>query len=124
MRKIKLVACFLLGLLTALSQTDRGTITGTIADPTGAVVANASIAAKNVATDQVYSATSTQTGHYTLPQLPAGSYALPVNVQGFKRCVRQCLSLAPTQTRRIDVALEVGSSRGGGTVTGEASLLK
>src|SRR5689334_5969031 len=124
MRKIKLVACFLLGLLTALAQTDRGTITGTIADPTGAVVANASIEAKNVATDQVYSATSTQTGNYTLPQLPAGSYELTVNVQGFKKYVRQGLSLAPTQTMRIDVALEVGSSTEAVTVTAEASLLK
>src|SRR5689334_12951113 len=124
MRKIKLVAWFLLGLLTALAQTDRGTITGTIADPTGAVVANASIEAKNVATDQVYSATSTQTGNYTLPQLPAGSYELTVNVQGFKKYVRQGLSLAPTQTMRIDVALEVGSSTEAVTVTAEASLLK
>ena len=124
MRATKLVVCFLAVLLTAVAQTDRGTITGTIADPTGAVVANASIEAKNVATDQVYSATSTQTGNYTLPQLPAGSYELTVNVQGFKKYVRQGLALAPTQTMRIDVSLEVGSSAEAVTVTAEASLLK
>ncbi len=55
MRKSKIVVCFLAGVLTVFAQTDRGTITGTIADPTGALVANAAVEAKNVATDQVYS---------------------------------------------------------------------
>ena len=53
------------------AQTDRGTITGTIADPAGAVVAGAKIEAKNVATGAVYEVASTDTGNYTLAQLPS-----------------------------------------------------
>jgi carboxypeptidase family protein len=124
MRTAKLVIYLLAVVLAAVAQTDRGSITGTISDATGAVVANAAIEAKNVATGQTYTATSTQTGNYTLPQLPAGSYEVLVNVQGFKKYTRQGLSLAPTQVMRIDVALEVGSSAETVTVTAEATLMK
>ena len=112
MRIARLAVSLLVGAFMAVAQTDRGTLTGTIVDPTGAVVANASIQARNVATDQVYAATSTQTGNYTLVQLPPGSYELTVNVQGFKKYARQGLTLAPTQTLRLDISLEVGSKRG------------
>jgi len=124
MRVTRIVVCFFVGALIALAQTDRGTITGTIIDPTGAVVANASIEAKNVANGQTYTATSTQTGNYTLPQLPAGSYEVTVNVQGFKKYTRQGLSLAPTQAMRIDISLEVGTSAESVTITAEATLMK
>ena len=74
MRTARLAICLLAVVFIAVAQTDRGSITGTIADPTGAVIANAAVEAKNVATGATYAATSTQTGNYTLPQLPAGSY--------------------------------------------------
>ncbi len=120
----RLAICFLAVVFTAVAQTDRGSITGTIADPTGAIVANAAVEAKNVATGATYEATSTQTGNYTLPQLPAGAYEVTVTVQGFKKFSRQGLTLAPTQVMRIDVTLEVGSSAETVTVTAEATLMK
>ncbi|MGH7441894.1 MAG: carboxypeptidase-like regulatory domain-containing protein, partial [bacterium] len=62
---------FLLGFaLSALAQSDRGTITGTVADPAGAVVSNALIEARNVETGAMYTAGSTATGNYTLAQMP------------------------------------------------------
>jgi hypothetical protein len=88
------------------------------------VVANAAIEAKNIANGQTYTATSTQTGNYTLAQLPAGSYEVIVSVQGFKKFTRQGLSLAPTQVMRVDVGLEVGSSTESVTITAEATLMK
>jgi hypothetical protein len=124
MRIARLAVSLLVGAFMAVAQTDRGTLTGTIVDPTGAVVASASIQARNVATDQVYAGTSTQTGNFTLVQLPPGSYELTVNVQGFKKYARQGLTLAPTQTLRLDISLEVGSNAETVTVTAEASLLK
>jgi len=124
MRIARLAICLLAGIFVAVAQTDRGSITGTVSDPTGAVVANAAIAAKNVATGQTYTATSTQTGNYTLAQLPTGAYEVTVTVQGFKKFTRQGLELAPTQTMRIDISLEVGSNAETVTVTAEATLLK
>jgi len=60
--------------VAAFAQSDRGTITGTISDPAGAVVAGAPIVARNVETGATYQAGSSTTGNYTLPQVPTGTY--------------------------------------------------
>jgi hypothetical protein len=124
MRKLAVFACLLLTALGAFAQGDRGTITGTILDPAGAVVAGAAVEAKNVATGTVYPATSTGTGNYTIPQLPAGRYEISVTVPGFKRYVRQGLTVEVAQTVRVDVPLEVGQAAEVLNVTAEASQLK
>jgi type V secretory pathway adhesin AidA len=68
----------------AFAQGDRGTITGTVQDPAGAVVAGASVEAKNSQTGGAYSAATTGTGNFTLAQLPAGTYEVNVSSAGFK----------------------------------------
>jgi Carboxypeptidase regulatory-like domain/TonB dependent receptor len=114
--------------MTAVSigfaQTDRGTITGTISDPAGAVVAQAKIAAKNTATGANYQVGSSATGNYTLPQLPAGNYEMTVSVQGFKTFIRTNIQVAVAGTLRIDVPLEVGATSDSVTVSEAAPLLK
>ncbi|HEY7337960.1 MAG TPA: TonB-dependent receptor [Bryobacteraceae bacterium] len=110
--------------LLAFAQGDRGTITGTIADPAGAVVAVAPVEARNVDTGAVYRAATTATGNYTLSELPAGSYELAVTVPGFKKYVRQGLTVEVAQTLRVDVALEVGTASESVTVNEAAPLLK
>src|SRR5438876_433872 len=89
----------------AAAQTALGTITGIVADPSGAEVANAAIEAKNTGSGQVYTAVSTETGNYTISQLPVGGYEVSATVQGFKKYNRQGLTLAAAQTARIDIAL-------------------
>ncbi len=117
-----------LGLLllasAAFAQTDRGTITGTVLDPAGAVVPNASIEAKNTATSETYKAGSTGTGNYTLAALPAGTYELSVNAAGFKKYVRPGLTVQVAETVRADATLEVGATSDTVTVNAEAPLLK
>src|SRR5215471_15896574 len=110
--------------LAAFGQSDRGTLTGTVSDPAGAVVANAPIEAKLLETGAVYPAASSATGNYTLSQLPTGTYELTVTVPGFKKFVRQNLVLPVAQTLRIDVTLEVGSNAESVTVTEASPLLK
>jgi Carboxypeptidase regulatory-like domain/TonB dependent receptor-like, beta-barrel len=117
------VCCFAIGL-NAIAQTDRGTITGTITDPAGAVIASAAVEAKNTATGAVYQAGSSGTGNYTLAQLPAGTYDLTVTVQGFKKFVRTGILVQVAQTARIDAALEVGAATESITVNEAAPLLK
>src|SRR5579885_2736007 len=124
MRSWRLVASVLFCAVFSFAQSDRGTITGTVSDPAGAVVPNAPIEAKNVETGAVYQAATTSTGNYTLAQLPVGSYELDVNVPGFKKYVRQGLTIQVAQTLRIDVNLEVGSASEAVTVTEAAPLLK
>ena len=108
----------------AFAQTDRGTITGTVLDPTGAVVANASIEAKNGATNETYKAGATGTGNYTLSNLPAGSYELTVSAAGFKKYVRPGVGVRVAATVRADATLEVGETSDTVTVNAEAALLK
>jgi hypothetical protein len=108
----------------ALAQSDRGTITGTVSDSTGAVVPNAPIEAKNVETGALYPAASSSTGNYTLSQLPAGTYEMSVSVTGFKKYVRTNIVLPVAQTLRLDIPLEVGATGEAITVSAEATLLK
>src|SRR5258708_3850599 len=107
-----------------LGQSDRGTITGTITDPAGAVVASAPIDIRNVAPGATYQAASTATGNYTLAQLPTGGYEMSLTVPGFKRYVRKNIELPVAQTIRLDVTLEVGTASDSVTVTEAAPLLK
>ena len=106
------------------SQSDRGTITGTVTDPANAVVSGAAIQAKNQGTGALYEVASTATGNYTLAELPVGTYELSVTTPGFKKSVREGLTVQVAQTLRIDVVLEVGNASEAITVTEEAPLLK
>ena len=108
----------------AFAQSDRGTITGTISDPAGAVIASAAIQARNTATDALYEAASSGTGNYTIPQLPAGTYDLTVTVPGFKKYVRQGLKVEVAENARVDIAMEVGANTESVTVEAAAPLLK
>jgi hypothetical protein len=105
------------------AQSDRGTITGTISDPAGAVVPNTPVQVRNTETGAVYDGGSSATGNYVV-QLPAGNYELTVMAQGFKRFVRQNIAVPVAQTVRIDVTLEVGTAAESVTVTEAAPLLK
>ena len=74
------------------------------------MIANAAIEARNRETGAVYPTQTTATGNYTLSQLPAGSYELTVTVPGFKKYVRQALTVEVAGALRIDVGLEVGNA--------------
>ena len=118
------VVVLIVGAALVLGQTALGTITGIISDPAGAVVANARVEAKNIQTGVVFSGISTETGNYTVAQLPVGSYEISVDVPGFKKYARQGLTMSAAQVMRLDFSLEVGSNAETVTVTAESSLLK
>ena len=124
MRSLFAATFLALCAMIAFAQGDRGTITGTVTDPAGAVVANAMIEARNVATGTVYQAATTETGNYTFAELPFGTYEVSVTVPGFKKFIRQNLTVQVAQTLRVDVTLEVGSASEAVTVSAEASMLK
>src|SRR5580658_10027946 len=124
MRHVAVVVSLSICAFAAFAQSDRGTITGTIVDPAGAVIAGAMIDAKNVATGAVYPTASSDTGNYTIAQLPAGNYELTVTVPGFKKYVRGGLQVEVAANIRVDVGLEVGSASESITVEAAATLLK
>ena len=84
LRAVSIVFCLLFVALFAFGQIGNGTITGTVTDQAGAVVAGAKVEAKNAETGVNYPAASTATGNYTVADLPVGTYTLTVTVMGFK----------------------------------------
>src|SRR5215510_10395430 len=116
--------CVLFSATIVFAQSERGVITGTVSDPTNAVISGANIVVTNAETSARYETISTETGNYTLAQLPSGMYQLSVELPGFKKYVRQGLTVQAAQIIRIDAALEIGSNAESVTVAADAPLLK
>ena len=106
------------------AQTARATLTGVVTDPTGAVVANVPVKATHVETGTTIIGTTSDTGNYSIPQLPVGAYEITVQQPGFKAFHRTGLTLGSAQVLRLDVALEVGAASESVTVSAEASLVQ
>ena len=86
-----------------------GEVTGTVTDATGALVAEATVTATNTATQQVRSASSNDTGTYTLPYLQPGVYELRAEKTGFKLITHPGVNVQVGDIARIDFAMEVGT---------------
>ena len=121
---IRLLCLFLMTLVVAFAQTDRGTITGTITDPTGAVIPGATLHARNVDTGAEYDTVTTATGNYTIPSLLAGNYELTVTAAGFGRYVQHGIGVEVVQVLRIDVVMKVGAATESVTINADAPLLR
>src|SRR4051812_7067851 len=98
MRSAKFAIAFLSLTVTyaTFGQTG-GTITGVISDPTGAVVPNAPVEAKNTATGVALPVATSATGNYTL-SVPAGTYEITVTLPGFKKFVQTGITVQQLQT--------------------------
>ena len=112
------------GMTTAIGQTSQGTITGTVTDQTGAVIANATITALRVETNQKFTVTSSSDGVYAIPLLPIGGYELTVGAPGFSGYKQPNITLEVAQRLRVDVVLQVGDVSTTVTVTDEVSRVQ
>jgi hypothetical protein len=110
--------------LAANAQSDRGTLTGTVSDPTGALIPAAALSLRNSETGATYASRTTETGNYTLPSLPAGTYELTVERPGFRRYLQTGIQVQVATTQRLDVTLQLGSATETVNVTASAPLLK
>jgi hypothetical protein len=94
--------------VTAYGQSDRGSITGTVSDPNGAVVANAKVTATNLNSGEVREATTSDEGNYTLPELKADPWKVTVEAPGFSTSTIESVQVAVQVIRRADVQLQLG----------------
>jgi Carboxypeptidase regulatory-like domain len=113
----------LLGGNSARAQQITGAIAGTVADPQGAVVPNASIQATNTGTGFSRTATSDNSGAYLIQYLPVGSYTVEVTAPGFKKFVQQNLVIAVDVTQPLNVTLGVGLATETITITDAPPLI-
>ncbi|QMV18297.1 TonB-dependent receptor [Granulicella sp. 5B5] len=114
-----IAAIFLLSVTPGIlcGQAVNGTILGTVTDPTGASVENAQVTITLTGQGTVHTSVTNASGNYTEPDLPAGTYAVTVSAQGFKKETRQNIELLTNTTSRVDVTLTTGSVTEEVTVT-------
>lgn len=94
---------------TAFSQTETGQISGTVKDPTGALVAGAKIIIKSVNTGMMRETETNSVGVYTVPSLRPDTYDVTVQAQGFKKNVRR-IEVIVGSNNEVSPVLEVGES--------------
>lgn len=103
-----LILALLLSLVSsAVAQTHRASVRGTITDATRGHLAGARITLVNEATNESRNATSGADGEFTVTQLPPGLYRLEAELSGYKKSARR-VELQVNQILRLDLALEVG----------------
>jgi outer membrane receptor protein involved in Fe transport len=98
----------LLAAATLSAQTFRGTILGTVTDPSGAVVAGAKVTAKNTGTGLERSTQTSGDGSYSLPELPIGTYTVTITQSGFQTFVATGVTVDVAAERRVDAAMKTG----------------
>ncbi len=98
----------LLAALSLSAQTFRGTILGTVTDPSGAVISGAKVSAKNVGTGLERTAQTSADGSYSIPELPIGTYTVSVSQTGFQTFVATGVTVDVATERRVDAALKAG----------------
>lgn len=112
-----LLTCLL--ALTAFGQATTGSLTGTVTDPTGAVVAGATVTVTNPETGAERSAESNSQGVFEFQTLQPGKYTISVDAKGFKRAVSRDIIVSVATVAQVTVPLEIGSASE--TVTVSAS---
>ena len=120
--------CLVLGLpflsQIALAQGERGAISGTVTDESGAVIPGAQIGAIHVTTDIKTEVTTLESGNYYIPALPPGIYKVSAAKQGFKQTVAENVRVVVGTTVNIDLKMPVGETSQTVTVLAESPLLQ
>lgn len=109
--------------LPLAAQESRGSLSGTITDSTGAVIASAPLKLSNVDTGVSFASTTNEAGQYRFLLLNPGNYTLTAEVPGFRRYERTGIVLQVAQAANVDVSLQVGSQTETISVTGTPPLL-
>src|SRR4051812_41934889 len=125
-RSLAVVALLITVLLciSGFAQSDRGSITGTVTDASGARVPNVKITATNQSTGEVRTAESSSDGNYLLPELQAAPWKLKVESQGFRTTETPVIQVAVQVTRKADFTLQVGSASESISVSAEAPVIQ
>jgi hypothetical protein len=122
MRNVLFAAVLLPALLRA--QEFRATLSGSVTDRQGAAIAKAKVIATETQTRDKSETLTETTGEYTIPFLKPGAYQITVEAPGFKKAVRQGLTLQTGEHPVVDIQLEIGDVAQTVTVTAEAPLIE
>src|SRR5260370_13789697 len=105
-----LILCLLILGVTSQAFGQNATIVGTVTDPSGAAVANATITITHAETGKVFHLTSNADGQYVAPHLPIGHYSIKVEASGFKAAEQNAVVLQVGDRTRLDYQMAVGGA--------------
>ncbi len=111
MRVKLLFVLFLTAGIALLGQTPTGSISGSVADSSGAQIPNATVRIINISTREGRSTITGTAGNYIFPIVAVGEYTLEAEANGFKTERRNGVKLDVNQNGRVDFALQVGSTK-------------
>ncbi len=128
----RVLSCLVVGVVLSLVPAllwgqgtgGRASISGTVTDPSGAVVAGVNVTALNTATGLSSTVTTTGAGTYVIPLLPVGTYTLTFQKEGFKTESRTGMTLVADEAASANVVLSVGSATEKVTVNASAVALE
>src|SRR5262250_2674301 len=104
------------------AQTNRGGITGTVTDKSGAVMADIVVTITNLGTNEIYHATTSKQGAYSVQNLDPVVYRIEVDVPGFKKTVVAQVKVDTATIETVDLQLEPGDVNTEVRVTDQAPL--
>src|SRR5512140_647496 len=99
-----------LAVATAWPQESRGTISGRVTDPSGAIIAGASVVVTNPAMGTKIALTTNDAGLYEAVYLIPGAYQIEASARGFRKLVRSAIELRVGDRLTVNLGLEVGAA--------------
>ena len=117
------LACLFLALASPAFAQISASITGTVSDPSGGVVANAKVTVKNIETGALRTTTTGASGQYQELSLPIGEYEIRVAKQGFAEQVHTGIRLVVGEEARVDFIMQVGAMSQQVTVNSDAPMV-
>src|SRR5437660_1510955 len=128
LRDIMALVAFTLALvwcIPSVGQVIKGSMSGTVTDPQGAVVSGAQVKAKSLETGAVFTTTSDSSGTFRLNLLPVGTYNVEITAQGFKTTAQNGVAVAAGSDRGLgSVHMSVGEATTTVEVTTDAPLIE
>src|SRR4051812_15834176 len=123
MRATSILAVILLSSVVVFGQTNKGGISGTVADANGAAVPGATVTVTNLGTNQAVTVTTSDSGAYSVTGLDPVTYSITVEVTGFKKTIVQSVKVDTATTVTANVKLEVGAISEAISVVADPPLL-
>src|SRR6476620_6504579 len=129
--KLRYIAAFfavtlaLILCIPSVGQVGKGSISGSVVDPQGAVVCGAQVKAKSIETGVVFTSTTDSAGLYRLNLLPIGTYNVEITAQGFKTTKQSNVQVGAGRDSGLgSIHLSVGETSTTIEVTGDAPLIE
>ncbi len=122
-RLLRLLILAVLLTTGSLAQSTRGSLSGSVTDPTGALLALAHVGLKNPTNGETVKTLTDEAGEFVFPSLAIGNYELTVEAKGFKRFLIQSVIIEVATPARLTVSLSVGEISESITVTNVQELV-